>query len=299
VEIPVEEGKVMRKALGKGLEALFPGPDVRPPVVPPSGALWVAPQEVVPNPDQPRRQFDEEALASLADSVRRHGLLQPLVVRRVAGRYELIAGERRLRAATRAGLEKVPVIVREADPGERLELALIENVQRENLTPLEEAEAYRHLGQEYGFTQEEIAERVGKSRPAITNSLRLLGLPDAVKALLESGELSAGHARAVLAIEGEREQIEFAREIAARGMPKSAAERVAAARRRRPGRRQVAAATGDVHLRGICEELTRALGTRVRIQKRARGGAIEIEFYSDAELERLIDRLRGASALHA
>src|SRR5437867_1941382 len=254
-----EEAKVMRKALGRGLEALFPGQEVRPHLAPPAGALWVAPHEVVPNPEQPRRQFDEEALTSLADSIRRHGLLQPLVVRRVAGRYELIAGERRLRAAVRAGLEKIPVIVREADPGERLELALIENVQRENLTALEEAEAYRHLGQEYGFTQEEIAERVGKSRPAITNSLRLLGLPDAVKALLESGELTAGHARAVLAVEGEREQIDFARDIAARGMPKSEAERVAAARRRRPGRRPPAAVAGDIHLHGICEDLTRAL----------------------------------------
>src|SRR6266403_5007933 len=212
----------MRKALGKGLEALFPATPAAPP---PTGERLVPVRDIVPNPDQPRRHFDEAALAALADSIRRHGLLQPLVVRRVAGHYELIAGERRLRAAVRAGLEKVPVIVREADPGDRLELALIENVQRENLTALEEAEAYRHLGQEYGFTQEEIAARVGKSRPAITNSLRLLGLPDAVKALLESGELTAGHARAVLAIEGEREQIDFARDIAARGMPKSEAER--------------------------------------------------------------------------
>src|SRR5438132_8109482 len=270
----------MRKALGKGLEALFPDPEVRPHLAPPAGAVWVAPHEIVPNPEQPRRQFDEEALASLADSIRRHGLLQPLVVRRVAGRYELIAGERRLRAAARAALEKVPVIVREAGAGERLELALIENVQRENLTPLEEAEAYRHLGQEYGLTQEDIAERVGKSRPAITNTLRLLGLPDAVKALLESGELTAGHARAVLAIEGEREQVEFAREIAARGMAKSEAERVAAARRRRPARRPSAAGSADIHLHGICEELTRGLGTRVRIHPRGGGGAIEIEFYS-------------------
>ena len=289
----------MRKALGKGLEALFPGPEVRPQAVPSPGALWVATHEVVPNPEQPRRHFDEDALASLADSIRRHGLLQPLVVRRVAGRYELIAGERRLRAALRAELEKVPVIVRDAGPGDRLELALIENVQRENLTALEEAEAYRHLGQEYGLTQEEIAERVGKSRPAITNSLRLLGLPDAVKALLESGELTAGHARAVLALEGEQEQIDFARDIATRGMPKSEAERVAAARRRRPGKRPASRPAGDLHLHGICEELTRTLGTRVRIQKRARGGAIEIEFYSDAELDRLIDRLRGTPVLHA
>src|SRR5438132_11163377 len=270
----------VRKALGKGIEALFPAPQERRVAAAAPNELAVPIHEIVPNPEQPRRHFDDEALGQLADSIRRHGLLQPLVVRRIAGRYELIAGKRRLRAAVRAGLERLPVVVREARAEDRLELALIENVQRENLTPLEEAEAYRHLLDEYGLTQEDIAERVGKSRPAITNTLRLLGLPDAVKALLESGELTAGHARAVLAIEGEREQVEFAREIAARGMAKSEAERVAAARRRRPARRPSAAGSADIHLHGICEELTRGLGTRVRIHPRGGGGAIEIEFYS-------------------
>src|SRR5881296_2208806 len=223
----------MRKALGKGLEALFPATPAAPP---PAGERLVPVQDIVPNPDQPRRHFDEEALAALADSIRRHGLLQPLVVRRVAGRYELIAGERRLRAAVRAGLERVPVIVREARAEDRLELALIENVQRENLTALEEAEAYRQLLDQHGLTQDELAERVGKSRPAITNTLRLLGLPDAVKAQLESGELTAGHARAVLAIEGMAEQVSFAREIVTRRLSKSETERLAAARRARQGK---------------------------------------------------------------
>ena len=216
----------MRK-LGKGLEALLPGPT---PAVAPS-ELGVPVHEIVPNPEQPRRHFEDEALDLLADSIRRHGLLQPLVVRRIAGRYELIAGERRLRAARRAGLERVPVIVREARAEDRLELALIENVQRENLTPLEEAEAYRHLIDGHGLTQEKIAARVGKSRPAITNTLRLLGLPDAVKAQLESGELTAGHARAVLAIEGVAEQVSFAREIVTRRLTKSEAERLVTRRR--------------------------------------------------------------------
>src|SRR5689334_20698625 len=157
----------MRKALGKGLEALFPAPqDRRAPVAGPT-ELAVLTHEIMPNPEQPRRHFDEQALDLLADSIRRHGLLQPLVVRRIAGSYELIAGERRLRAAMRAGLERVPVLVRDARPEDRLELALIENLQRENLTALDEAEAYRHLIDEYGLTQEELAERVGKSRPAI------------------------------------------------------------------------------------------------------------------------------------
>src|SRR6266404_345371 len=208
----------VRKALGKGIEALFPAPQERRASAAAPSELAVPIHEIVPNPEQPRRHFDDEALGLLADSIRRHGLLQPLVVRRIAGRYELIAGERRLRAAARAGLERVPVIVREARAEDRLELALIENVQRENLTALEEAEAYRQLLDQHGLTQDELAERVGeaepkarvrdrwpalpdplgelvlrepvlvgKSRPAITNTLRLLGLPDAVKAQLESG----------------------------------------------------------------------------------------------------------------
>src|SRR5438876_5277892 len=284
----------VRKALGKGIDALFPAAQDRRGADAAPSELAVPIHEIVPNPEQPRRHFDDEALGLLADSIRRHGLLQPLVARRIAGRYELIAGERRLRAAQRAGLERVPVIVREARAEDRLELALIENVQRENLTPLEEAEAYRHLIDTHGLTQEEIAARVGKSRPAITNTLRLLGLPDAVKAQLESGELTAGHARAVLAIEGVTEQVSFGREIVTRRLTKSAAEDLAATRRQRVGRRPVGGPPSDLHLRELAEELTRGLGTRVRITRRARGGSIEIEFYSDAELDGLVDRLRQA-----
>jgi len=282
----------MRKALGRGLEALFPEHASLAPV---GGESSVAVSEIVPNPDQPRRHFDEEALASLAESIRRHGLLQPLVVRHIAGRFELIAGERRLQAAKRAGLESVPVVVREARPEERLELALIENLQRENLTPLEEAEAYRHLMDVYALTQEEIAQRVGKSRPAITNTLRLLTLPDAVKAQLEGGELSAGHARAVLALEDEREQVDFAREVVTRKLSKSATEGLAAARSKRPAKRTAGTTSSNLHVRALAEELTKEFGTRVRITPRARGGSIEIEYYSDAELDRLIERLRSAA----
>ena len=287
----------VRKALGRGLEALFPGAPpaaARATGVPAAHEVPVA--DIVPNPEQPRRHFDADALASLADSVRRHGLLQPLVVRRVAGHYELIAGERRLRAATEAGLETVPVVVREGGGAEeRLELAIIENVQRQNLTALEEAEAYRHLIDAYGLTQEDVATRVGKSRPAITNALRLLGLPDAVKARLESGELSAAHARAVLSVEGIDEQVSFATELATSGVSKAEAERRAQEKRKgsHGGGRAVPV---DVHLRGVADELTRGLGTRVRVQRRARGGVIEIEFYSDAELNRLVDRLRVAAS---
>ena len=281
----------MRKALGKGLEALFPATPAAPPA---PGERLVAVEDIVSNPDQPRRHFDEETLAALADSIRRYGLLQPLVVRAAGERYELIAGERRLRAAQRAGLERVPVVLREASPERRFELALIENLQREDLSPLEEAEAYRRLIDEFGLTQEEIAMRVGKSRPAIANALRLLGLPDSVKVQVESGELSAGHARAVLSV-APAEQASFAREIAVAGVSKREAENRAAARRPRPQRAESGSGAPDVHLRALTEELTRGLGTRVRIVRRGRGGAIEIEFYSDAELDRLVDRLRMAA----
>ena len=249
---------------------------------------------IAPNPEQPRKHFDEEALAGLADSLTRHGLLQPLVVRRAGDGYELIAGERRLRAAIRAGLDEVPVTIRESGPEDRLELALIENIQRQYLSPLEEAEAYRHLIDVYGFTQEEVARQVGKSRPAVANAIRLLTLPDAVKAQLEAGALSAGHARAVLSIEGVDRQVEFARSIEGGKVSKREAERDAAERRTRPSKGP--ARVADIHLRALADDLTRSVGTRVRITRRVRGGAIEIEFYSDAELERLADRLRGAPA---
>lgn len=299
----------MRKALGKGLEALFPGPTHGPgagPGLGPGAGPAVGPQamtapvaDIVPNPEQPRRAFGDEALSALAESIRRHGLLQPIVVRRLGVGYELIAGERRLRAAKRAGLSSVPVVIRETALEERLELALIENVQRENLTPLEEAEAYRQLIDAHGFTQEEVAERVGKSRPAITNTLRLLALPDAVKAQLESGELSAGHARAVLSVEGAGAQTAFAHEIVQRRLSKSDAEKLATARRPAAAKRRPREMPGDLHVRALADELTRSLGTRVRIQRRARGGTIEIEFYSDPELDRLTERLRLASAPRA
>jgi ParB family chromosome partitioning protein len=262
-------------------------------VAPPAAgeAPIVRVEEIVPNPDQPRRRFDPEALAALAESIRRHGILQPVVVRRRdGGGYELIAGERRVRAAALAGLGEIPVVIRDAEPPERLELALIENLQREELTPLEEAEAYRQLLEVYGLTQEDIAQRVGKSRPAIANALRLLTLPDIVKAQLEGGELSAGHARAVLSVEGADARVAFAREIAAKKLPKSEAERLARTRRAAPGR---ASQRRDPHWRALADDLTRELGTRVRLTPRGRGGVIEIEFYSEGELDRLLAHLRG------
>lgn len=285
----------MRKALGRGLEALLPG---TPAAAPPAGALHLSIDAIAPNPDQPRRQFAAESLGELAASIRLHGLLQPVLVRRVGTKYELIAGERRLRAARMAGFLEVPAVVRESDERARMELALVENLQREDLAPLDEAEAYRTLMDEYDLTQEEVAVRVGKSRPAVANALRLLGLPEEVKARLRAGELTAGHARAVLSMGGAEEQVSLAREIVERGLPKSEAERVAAARRTRPPESRPrgkarGAGPGDPNWRAVADDLTRKLGTRVRLTSRARGGTIEIEFYSDAELDRLIHQLGG------
>jgi ParB family chromosome partitioning protein len=176
-----------------------------------------------------------------------------------------------------------------------MEVALVENVQREDLTPLEEARAYRRLIEEFGLTQEDVAERVGKSRPTVANALRLLGLPDPVKALLESGALTAGHARAVLAVEGTEAQIGFARDLVEREVPKAEAERLAQARRSptAPKRGRPSAVRQDPNVRAVADRLTRGLGTRVRIVPRRKGGAIEIEYYSNAELDRLIERLIG------
>lgn len=283
----------MRKALGRGLEALLPGPGASSASAPPSPPTpqRVPISAIVPNPEQPRRRFEPEALAALTDSIRRHGLLQPVVVRPLADGFELIAGERRLRASQAAGLSEVPIVIREAEPQARLELALIENVQRQNLTALEEAEAYRHLIDEYGLTQDEVATRVGKSRPSITNALRLLTLPPEVRAQLENGEIAAGHARAVLAIEGAEERVAFGREIADRRLPKAEAERVAATRTTKAKPAKARPADSDPNLQALTDAMTRSLGTRVRMKKRGRGGVIEIEFYSDAELERLVERL--------
>lgn len=297
----------MRKALGRGLEALLPGAGNAPPAPVPAltDAAPTTPTEVPvaairANPDQPRKHFDPEALSALAESIQRHGLLQPIVVRRATSGYEVIAGERRLRAAQQAGIPHVPIVVREAEPQERLELALIENIQREDLTPLEEAEAYRHLIDEYGLTQDDLARRVGKSRPAVANALRLLGLPDAVKAQLEAGDISAGHARAVLSVTGGASaQVAFAQEIVSRGLPKAEAERLVQARRgdapKKGGRPRATEVAADPHWRALADDLTRSLGTRVRLAPKGRGGTIEIEFYSDLELDRLLDVLRGGT----
>jgi len=283
----------MRKALGRGLDALIPGagggPSRQPLEAWEGGERRIPIDLIKPNPRQPRREFGEAALTELATSIRAKGVIQPLLVRpRGDSGYELVAGERRLRAAEQAGLHEVPAVVREVSDSESLELALVENLQRDDLSPLEEATAYRRLMDEFGHTQEEVAERVGKSRPTIANALRLLRLPEPIKDELRRGRLTAGHARVLVSIDDAEAQLRAARQILARDMSVREAERLAATRR--PAARPVGR---DLHRDALERELAAALGTRVRIRPRGRGGRIEIEYYSNEELQALSDRLCG------
>ena len=286
---------VKRRALGRGLGALIPqGAPLAPPV-----ERRVPIAEIRPNPRQPRRVFDENRLAELAESIHHQGMLQPLVVRQVDQGYELIIGERRLRAAQRAGLERVSVVIKEVSDAESLEMALVENIQREELTPVEEALAYRQLMEEFHLTQEEVAARVGKSRPVVTNLLRVLSLPDEITAAIDQGSLSVGHARALLALETPERQIELARRVMQQGLSVRETETLVArlpeaaspgdSLRRQDGERP---ARLDLHLGALEQELIRALGTKVRLHPRKKGGRIEIEYYSNEELEGLVRRLK-------
>lgn len=249
-------------------------------------------QKVEPNPNQPRHRFDEEELQALADSISEHGILQPLAVRKMdGGFYQIIAGERRWRAARLAGLQEVPVVVVEADDKTVMELALIENLQRQDLNPMEEAEGYRVLTEEYGLTQEEAAARVGKSRPAVANALRLLALPDEVRELVEKGELSAGHARAILSLPTKAKQKTAAQRILALRLSVRQAEAMCkrlAAEEKKP---EPPKHTGVDYVAECEKALSRRLDRKVRIVNGKRKGRFELEFYGEDDLQRLYEIL--------
>jgi ParB family chromosome partitioning protein len=239
-----------------------------------------------PNPHQPRKDFDDAALRDLADSLRQSGLLQPVVVRRLGDGYQLIVGERRWRAAKLAGIERVPVIVREATDAESLELALVENLLREDLNPIEEAEAYQRLLAEFGWTQEELAQRVGRDRSTVANCLRLLKLPEPIQSDLRAGLLTMGHARALLAVTSEAEQLALRERILAHSWSVRATEADVQRSRPRPVRRLVRRASEIVALE---DALRSALATRVRLIGNERVGRIEIAYTSREELDRLVE----------
>ena len=280
-----------RPALGKGLSALIP--DAAPVVA--SGTLEVDIDRLTPNELQPRMQFDDEKLEELARSIKARGIIQPILVRPVAGGYRIIAGERRWRAAQRAGLLRVPVVVREVAEGsdqQLLELALIENVQRENLNPVDEAIAYQRLADQFSLTQEEIAAAVGKDCSSVANFIRLLKLPEEVRADLAAGALTMGHARTLLALPDAAAQRHAAREVIARALSvrdtEALVKRLAA-----PAAPKTASpeTVPDVHTRAAEEKMRFALGAKVRILRRGTGGAIEIAFDSEEELNRLYEHI--------
>ena len=282
-----------RPALGKGLSALIPDvPEFRSDTTP--GEVDV--DLIQPNEHQPRHQFDEAGLDELARSIRSNGVIQPIVVRRVDGRYRIIAGERRWRAAQRAGLMRVPVVVKDVAAGhdaQLLEMALIENIQREDLNPLDEAAAYERLTTEFHMTQEEIAAAVGKDRSSVANHLRLLKLPEEVRTEVAGGRLSMGHARALLAAPDEASQRQIARDVVARDLSVRETEAIVKRVGRAGPADRMAPPGPDVHTRAAQEKLKMSLGTRVRIVRRGKGGRIEIDFTSEDELQRLYERLVG------
>ena len=282
-----------RPALGKGLSALIP--DAPEPAR--AAATEVDIDLLAPNEDQPRLQMDDAKLQELAQSIKANGIIQPILVRKTGTGYRIIAGERRWRAAQRAGLLKVPVVVRDVAEGshkELLELALIENIQREDLNPVEEAVAYQRLTEEFHLTQEQIATAVGKDRSSVANYLRLLKLPDEVRAELASGALSMGHARALLALTDPAAQRHAAREVVSRGLSVRDTELMVkklapGARTPETGSRKPETDTPDVHTRAAEDRMRFALGTKVRISRRGQGGTIQIEFGSEAELNRIYE----------
>lgn len=281
------DARKRRGGLGRGLGALIPSAE-RPVE---ERQTDVPITSLTANPLQPRQSFDQAELDGLIESIRRHGVLQPLVVRPVSGGYQVVAGERRWRAAQAAGLESVPAIVRPLTDQEALELALVENLQREDLNPVERARAYRRLVDEFGLTQEQVADRVGKSQPSVANALRLLGLPPQILASLESGRFSEGHAKALLGIEDPAARIRIWERIERRGLSVREAEALARASIPRGisarGRR-------DAELELMGQELSRAFATKVSIEGSRARGSVRIHYYSEEDLQRLLDKLNNA-----
>jgi ParB family chromosome partitioning protein len=277
-----------KKVLGRGIEALI-SQDLRESVSETERVKELEIDRIDPNPHQPRSHFDVDHLKELAESIKLNGVLQPVVVRRVGDRYQLILGERRHRAAKLAGKATIPAIVREVNDAESLKHALMENLQREDLNPIEEARGYHALKEGFGLSVNNIASMIGKDRSTVANSLRLLGLPDIVMELIVEGKLTAGHARALLSIEGEDAQIAWARKVVSEGLSVREIEHpepgVPHAKRRRGVRKL------SVQAQAIEEAIERHLGTRAKITPRNRGGIIWIEYYSDEELERILEKM--------
>ena len=276
--------------LGRGLGALLGDFDE---AIPEKGPYQVLPiHKVEPNSSQPRQDFDEEELQQLAESIAMHGVIQPLTVRELSGGYyQIVAGERRWRAARQAGLTEIPVVVIEADDRKVMELALIENLQRQDLNPVEEALGYQSLMQDYGLTQEETSNRVGKSRPAVANALRLLSLNDGILEMVREGKLTAGHARAVLSIKSEKKQMEAAQKIAALGLSVRQAELLCKNMSKEPEKKEEKVTLAVDYVAECEKSLSKHLGRGVKIVNGKRKGRFELEFYGQEDLQNLLDAL--------
>lgn len=279
----------MKKGLGRGLDALL-GDYTQPT---PEGVQQVDIRRIDTNAGQPRKDFDQEKLQELADSIRQHGVVQPILLRQNGERYVIVAGERRFRAARLAGLEKVPAIVKDLDEAQVMEVALIENLQREDLNPIEEAAAIRFLMQQHDLTQEEVSKRLSKSRPAIANSLRLLTLPEPVQAYLRNGKLQAGHARALAGLQDPEAQAVLADKIVGEALSVRAAESLAREQGQKPPRQKKEPPATDPDLAAAEASLREWLGTKVSIQGSSQRGRIVIEYYNAELLQGIYDLLRG------
>ncbi|MAS94362.1 MAG: transcriptional regulator [Verrucomicrobiales bacterium] len=299
----MSESQSPRKGLGKGLQALIKAPGTVPVATTQSDEEDTSTGErvrrvdldkVVPSPLQPRKRFNEEHLDELVESIREHGVIQPLIVREVAGQYELIAGERRWRASTKLGLEKVPVILRDASDRDVLEMALIENLQREDLDPLEEAEAYSRLAREFGLKQEEIAQRVGKNRATVSNAIRLLDLDEEVQLLVSRKMLSSGHAKAILGIKTKAEQRMLAdmvvrKKMNVRDTEKLVSEHINGKTKSKAPKKSKVSPQAEAYLRQIQDELRSRFATNIAIQHGDKRGKIEIEYYGNEDLGRILE----------
>ncbi len=278
-----------RVALGKGLDALIP--ELKS--TERKNLIYCGIEEIRPNPHQPRKHFDDAKLQELANSIKEKGILEPLLVRKIPEGYELIVGERRWRAAQKAGLKEVPVVVKEIDPTSALELSLIENLQREDLNPIEEAEAYQRLIEEFHLSHEALSARLGKDRTTITNAIRLLKLPSEIKEHLLQNHLSPGHARAILSLEDQEKQKELCHLILRKGLSVRQTEALAKKWSGKPKKKPSEKTQDDLKLQlaSLQESLRRYLGTKVLIHSKGKKGRIEIEFYSHEDLERIVESI--------
>jgi ParB family chromosome partitioning protein len=288
-------GMPKKQVLGRGLDVLIP--DMEASDLESSRFFFCDIDAIRPNPYQPRRVFAKEELKTLAGSIKTSGVLQPLMVRPASTGYELIVGERRWRSARLAGLKQVPVVIKEVSGADMLELALVENIQREDLNPLEKAEAYHRLMKEFNLTQEKVARRLGQDRSTVANFLRLRGLPKEIQDDIVSNRLTMGHARALLGAETKSQQKTAWRQIVSKGLSVRAAEVLVKNLKSKKGKKKRSnrASSEDIYFQSISDELTRLFGTKVRIVRRGKAGKLEIEFYGNEDLGRLVDRLKAVT----